>query len=116
MINTREVTGKPGQAPRAANDSHTIELAILGIAVTLLASFFVPNEVDLSELPFIGALIAGGIVGIIGVSVLIPLLISTALNANRREAATVWLRAYEDEIQRRHALPGREGRRWRARH
>jgi len=100
---------------RASDDSHTIELAIVGIAATLIATLVVPDHVDLSGLPLIGALIAGGLLGIVAVLVLIPLLITTAVRSNRREAAMVWLRAYEDELQHWQGLPGRAGRKWRAR-
>lgn len=34
----------------------------------------------------------------------------------RRQVATVWLGAYQDELERRRAQPGRSARRWRAMH
>lgn len=100
---------------RAGDDSHTLELAIVSIAVTLVVTMIVPQHVDLSGLPFIGALVAGGVVGVIAVLMLIPLLISTAVRSSRRETATTWLRAYEDELEHQQQLVLRSKRRhwWR---
>lgn len=98
---------------RAGDDSHTIELAIMSIAITLVLTIIVPRHVDLSGAPLVEALVAGGAVGVIAVLTLIPLLVSTAVRSNRRETATIWLRAYEDELQHRTALRSKRRAWWR---
>jgi hypothetical protein len=101
---------------RAADDSHTIELAIAGIAVSILATLTTPAHLNVAHLPWLASLIAGGMLGIIVAVLLVPLLIGSAVRSNRRENATVWLRAYEDELQRRHGQRGYSARKWRASH
>lgn len=101
---------------RAADDSHIIELTVMSIAIALLAMFVVPTRVDLTGLPLIGAFITGGAIGIFAVLILAPTLIAAAVRNSRREAATVWLGAFEDELQRRRGLRGRAARKWRAEH
>ncbi len=101
---------------RVADDSHTIELAIAGIAVSLLTMLIVPAHIDLGHPPWLVSLITGGMLGVFIAVLLIPLLMWSAVRSNRREIATVWLRAYEDELQRRYSQAGREGSNWRAKH
>lgn len=101
---------------RVADDSHAIELAVAGIAVSVLALLLVPPRVDLAHLPWVVSLATGGMLGIFVAVLLVPLLIGSAIRSNRREIATVWLRAYEDELQRRYQQHGLKASRWRAQH
>lgn len=86
---------------RATDDSHTVELAIAAIAVSVLVSLTGTPHLDLEKLPWQVGLAAGGTLGLLVAGMLAPLVIGSAIRSNRRDSAVVWLRAYEDEVQRR---------------
>lgn len=86
---------------RAADDSHTVELAIAAIAVSVVLSLTGTPHLDLAKLPWQVGVATGGTLGLLAAAMLAPLLIGSAIRSNRRDTAAVWLGAYEDEIQRR---------------
>lgn len=83
---------------RRANDDLTaLELGLLGFALAFVALFVSPAKgFNLLGLPFLVALIAGAIIGVVGAVMLIPFAIGPLIRQSRRERAVVWLGAYDD--------------------
>lgn len=106
---------------RAEDDANDIQTTILVGAFGVLGTLLVaPNVAGLIQKAGTGSwvvgLSAGAGIGVVIAIVMIPIVFSAVVRGARRERATVWLRAYEDELQRRWQLPGRGGRAWRRAH
>ena len=111
-----QVAVLPHLRRRAADDSHTTELTVIGLALTIIATVVLPQQIDLSDLSPLSGIIAGAIIGFVAIIALVPSLVSSVVHASRRQTALVWVRAYEDELTRQHGRGGIAGRRWRRAH
>jgi hypothetical protein len=103
---------------RGRSVDDTIDLSIFAIVLAVvipLSTIGLPAEIP--ELTIVGRIVGDLIVALavvlgVGLSVALPAI----RRQERRTRATVWLRAYEDELARRHAQRGRAARRWKATH
>lgn len=106
---------------RSVDDINDVQISIMVAAFGALSVLFVAPGLSTHVLKagtsawaveLAAAIAAGAVVGI----VLLPIIVFAVLNSRRRERATIWLRAYEDEIQRRWLQPGWRARVWRRNH
>ncbi len=104
----------------AADESDTALRELVGILLATLMAIlapFVALNVDeqLRGNPIFLAVLALA-VGTVLLIAFLPAMIDMARDLNRRERATVWLGAFQDELARRHRLKGRAARRWQRDH
>lgn len=95
-------------------DNGVTELALLGVAITLLIAIVVPNTgvTEFGEASDLWELLARIVASVI---IALMIVVMTVVGARdwirrdrRRELAAVWLAAYEDELTRRAQLRGND--------
>ncbi len=91
-----------------ADDSHTTELALVGIAFAFVTAFIVPEKVEMSGLPAAAQFVLSFLLGAGTVVLLLPAIISASRGTAKRTRAAVWARAYEAELTYRQAQLQRE--------
>jgi hypothetical protein len=105
----------------SADDSNDVQSSVMVPAFGVLATMFVAPLVSTRVVP-VGrqdwiARLAIGVTGGVVIAITVVLVIGFAvIHSSRRERATLWLRAYEGELQRRWLVSGRARRLWRRRH
>jgi hypothetical protein len=105
---------------RSVDDSTTITMGFssLVIAVFLvIAAPLLTLDIDpVLRRSWVAALVLTLLIMFLLLILTAPALVVTAREQARRERATVWLAAYEDELARRHRLRGPFARRWQREH
>jgi hypothetical protein len=102
---------------RANDHANDTQIAFAAVVVSLVGFFVSPIKNPGPEgAPVWTSLVVGAVLGIGGAIVAIPFLLRPVLRSMRKERATVWLPAFEDEIARRRGDITREGRNWRRTH
>lgn len=106
---------------RSADDANDVQSSIMVAAFGVLATVFVAPLVATHVSPagsqaWVASLAIGVTVGVVVVIVVVPVIGFAVIHSARRERATIWLRAYEDELQRRWRGTGKIARSWRRLH
>jgi protein-S-isoprenylcysteine O-methyltransferase Ste14 len=107
---------------KAADQEATQTLALQSMAVAVLAIFlaFVPGIVPQTRTvsldPSAWIISAIAVLVVVILIVLAPVVVDQTRLSRKRERATVWLGAYEDELNRHRSGRGRAARRWRREH
>ncbi|TXN32306.1 hypothetical protein [Lacisediminihabitans profunda] len=102
---------------RANDHANDTQIALVAVFVSFVGFFVSPIKNPVPEgAPLWTSLVVGAVLGIGGAIVAIPFLLRPVLRSLRKERATVWIPAFEDEIARRRGDITRQGRDWRRTH
>jgi len=106
---------------RSGEDPNDVQTSVMVGAFGVLSTLFVaPKVADLVQTlgsePWLLWLPTGVAAGVVIIISLSPVIVSALLRGSKRERAALWLRAFEDELERRRSMGGRSGRLWRRLH
>ncbi|MGN6221873.1 MAG: hypothetical protein ACTHNQ_20430 [Microbacterium sp.] len=105
-----------------ADESNSLSLGFGGIAAAFLIALMVPaspvlNGMTLDTIAEWTSLLLVSVgLALVVLAALTPAMFLSARDAARRERATVWLRAFEEELARYHRKRGRAARQWKRAH
>ncbi len=105
---------------RSADDSVAIQLSIASLLLAIFVVIAAPLMTVQPDPTLLSAswsklVLTAALAGVLLLA-LSPVMWDAAKGHVRRERATVWLAAYEDELARRHRLRGPAARRWQREH
>ncbi|TFC86676.1 hypothetical protein [Cryobacterium sp. TMT3-29-2] len=94
---------------RVADESMTIEFALVGLMLALLGFIVAPaNPIHLEDMPLLSSFIFGAILAVVGLVILSPFAYGLYARHERRARAIVWLAAFDDEMSRRQNMRKQE--------